>query len=66
MKNIYKNLIAGLFLFTETMAHAQTPGFDDDVQDVPIDNWIVPMLIVGILFVFWVVRNKQNTIKQNR
>ncbi len=66
MNKSYKNLIAALFLFIGTIAHAQTPGFTDDVQDVPVDNAVVPMLIVGILFVFWVVRNKQNTIKKNR
>ncbi len=59
MNKSYKNLIAGLFLFTETMAHAQTPGFDDDVQDVPIDNWIVPMFVLAAVVLFFVVRKKQ-------
>ena len=29
---------------------AQTPGFDDDVQDVPVNQWIIPMMVLGILF----------------
>ena len=38
---------------------AQTPGFDDDVQDVPIDNWIVPMFVLAAVVLFFVVRKKQ-------
>jgi hypothetical protein len=59
MNRTYKNLIAALFLFIGTIAHAQTPGFDDDVQDVPIDNWIVPMFVLAAVVLFFVVRKKQ-------
>lgn len=64
MNRTYKNLIAALFLFIGTIAHAQTPGFTDDVQDVPIDSWILPMLLMGMLLILLVARNKQNTIKK--
>ena len=66
MNRTYKNLIAALFLFIGTIANAQTPGFTDDVQDVPIDSWILPMLLMGMLLILLVARNKQNTIKKNR
>ena len=42
---------------------AQTPGFTDDVQDVPIDNWILPMLLVGAGIVFFYLKKKQTIIK---
>ena len=66
MNKSYKNLIAAMFLFIGTIANAQTPGFTDDVQDVPIDSWILPMLLMCMLLILLVARNKQNTIKQNR
>lgn len=59
MKRTYKNLIAALFLFMETITQAQTPGFTDDVQDVPIDNWVVPMFVLGAVVLFFVARKKQ-------
>jgi hypothetical protein len=66
MNKSYKNLIAALFLFIGTIAHAQTPGFTDDVQDVPIDSWMLPMLLMGMLLILLVVRNNQKKIKKNR
>ena len=66
MKTMYKKWIVILTLFLVSIANAQAPNFNDDVQDVPVDNGVVPMLIVGILFVFWAVRIKHNTIKQNK
>lgn len=63
---MYKKWIVILTLFLVSIANAQAPNFNDDVQDVTVDNGVVPMLIVGILFVFWAVRIKHNTIKQNK
>ncbi len=37
---------------------AQTPGFDDDVQDVPVNNWIVPMAILGLIMVYFFIKKK--------
>ena len=44
---------------------AQTPGFDDDVQDVPIDNynWIIPVTVIGIGFLRFHLRKQQPQIK---
>jgi hypothetical protein len=63
---MYKKWIVILTLFLVSIANAQAPNFNDDVQDVPVDNGVVPMLIVGILIVFQAVRIKHNTIKQNK
>ncbi len=37
---------------------AQTPGFDDDVQDVPVDNWILPMALVGVCSMFYFIKKQ--------
>ena len=58
-------LLFGIVLFfsfsTQLMAQ---PGFDegDDVVDVPaapIDNWVYPMLFLGILLVYIVFKNNK-------
>ena len=59
MKKIHTYFLAALLLFVSTIANAQTPGFTDDVQDVPIDNWVVPMLVLGAVVLFFVARKKQ-------
>lgn len=42
---------------------AQTPGFDDDVQDVPVNQGIIAMAIIGIAFAFLLIRkNKRQTL----
>ena len=64
-----KILLLGIVFFSFSTQLLAQPGFDDDTVDVPaapIDEWVYPMFIIGILSVFWVVRIKQNTIKQNR
>jgi hypothetical protein len=41
-------------LFLTQFVQAQ-PVFDDgdDVQDVPIDNWLLPMGVLGILLLYY-------------
>lgn len=63
MKAIFKNLVVLVFLFTNTITNAQTPGFDDDVQDVPVDQWILPMFVIGALLMYFVIKRKQTLIK---
>ena len=41
---------------------AQTPGFDDDVQDVPVDNWIIPMTILGVALMYFFIKKKRPTL----
>jgi hypothetical protein len=38
---------------------AQAPVFDDDVQDVPINDWILPMMLLGVGFVFFYLQKKK-------
>lgn len=64
MKNI-KNNITRILLFTSTLATAQTP-FDDDVEDVPaapIDDWVLPAILITILLVFLFLKNQKNMKK---
>lgn len=47
-------------LFLVQFAQAQ-PGFDDgdDVVDVPaapIDQWLLPMFVLGLVLVYWYTR----------
>ena len=56
-----------VFLILTQVAQAQdVPTFDDDVQDVPvapIDHWIIPMLLLGIVGVFVYYQRQQKLIK---
>ena len=38
---------------------AQAPVFDDDVQDVPINDWILPMILLGVGIVFFYIKKRQ-------
>ena len=38
---------------------AQAPVFDDDVQDVPINDWILPMMLLGVGIVFFYLKKRQ-------
>lgn len=66
--NLPKSAIVTLLILnTSVNVFAQTPppspGFDEDVNDVattPIDNWVVPMLIVGISLLFYYYKKFQN------
>jgi hypothetical protein len=40
---------------------AQAPAFDDDVQDVPVDNWILPMALLGLGIMFFIINKKSQT-----
>ena len=37
---------------------AQTPDFVDDVQDVPVDNWVIPMAIIGVALMYFFIKKK--------
>jgi hypothetical protein len=53
--------IAIVLLQVQTL-FAQTPGFDDDVQDVPVNNWIVPMTILGLTIVYFFIKKKSQVV----
>lgn len=47
-----------IILFQMQTLFAQTPGFDDDVQDVAIDIWIVPLMLLGIGMILFAINKK--------
>lgn len=62
MKTKFRFCLLLLLLVAGGFVHAQTPGFDDDVQDVPVHQGIVPMVFVGALLISIIVyKNKFNT-----
>ena len=52
--------IAIVLLQVQTL-FAQAPAFDDDVQDVPVDNWILPMALLGLGIMFFIINKKSQT-----
>lgn len=51
-----------------TLAQVQTivaqaaPTFEDDVQDVPVDTWIIPMALLGLGIMFYFITKKSQTL----
>jgi cytochrome bd-type quinol oxidase subunit 2 len=41
---------------------AQTPDFVDDVQDVPVDNWVIPMAIIGVALMYFFIKKKRQSL----
>ena len=65
LKNIRLFLL--FFLLIAVSANAQTPPpFPDDVDDVapvvPIDGWIIPVIVLGSILGFYIIRR---SIKEN-
>ena len=63
MKMKYKYWMVPLLLVVCSFTHAQTPGFDDDVQDVPINQWVIPMMFLGLLIAVYTVKKTIYTNK---
>ena len=62
--NFIKYQLVLVFVLLTQLAQAQTdaPTFDDDVQDVqvaPIDHWIIPVMVVGLLVLFRFYQKQQ-------
>ena len=59
MKTTKKIQLAVLVTLTQVQfIVAQTPTFDDDVQDVPVDNWVIPMTILGVALMYFFIKKK--------
>jgi hypothetical protein len=62
----YITKIAFVILVTlaqiQTVVAQSTPTFDDDVQDVPVDTWILPMALLGISIMFFIIKNKSQIV----
>ena len=71
MKNInFKNIpfqIILAFLFVTQWVQAESGfGFEDDVQDVheaPIDNYMIPAIVVMVLFGLYIIYKRDRQIK---
>jgi hypothetical protein len=60
MKQFTKKVLAIVITMVQIQSlNAQTPGFDDDVQDVPVDQGILFLTIFGIAFAAMVVKKTQ-------
>jgi len=57
MRNL-KYQITLVLVFVLQFAQAQ-PTFNDDTQDVPVDDWVVPMLIAGIGIGYYFILKKK-------
>jgi hypothetical protein len=54
-----------VLLFLVQFAQANPPVFDDDVDDVapaPIDDWILPMAIIGIVVMYYFIKKKRQSL----
>jgi hypothetical protein len=57
-----------VLLFLVQFAQANPPGFGDggdDVEDVapaPIDDWILPMAIIGIVVMYYFIKKKRQSL----
>ncbi len=57
MKNIAKlKYSVALVLFTVTLQAQET--FPDDVQDVPVNDYIPALLILAIATAYWILKPK--------
>jgi len=71
MKNInFKNIpfkIILAFLFVTPWVQAESGlGFDDDVQDVPatpINDYMIPVIVVMVLFGLYIIYKRERQIK---
>lgn len=59
---ISKTVYSFVFILTMNLANAQE-NFPDDTQDVPIDNWIIPMYILGIALIYNFLKKKKQTLE---
>jgi hypothetical protein len=61
MKNITKiKYSLALVLFSVTLQAQES--FPDDTQDVPVDNWLIPMAILGIALMYFFIKKKRPSL----
>ena len=48
-----------LFLVALTINAQET--FPDDVNDVPIDNWVIPIAALGVVLMYLYIRMKRQS-----
>lgn len=63
MNSLNKITWSLLFIFQTLVIQAQS--FDDDVQDVqdmPVDNWRIPMVILGVILIYFFIKKKRQSL----
>lgn len=61
MKTTIKLLVIIFLLFNNTLIFAQAPldPGQDPGQTVPINDYIIPMIVLGIVLSFFLLKNKK-------
>lgn len=59
MKMKCKYWLVVLFLMINTFIYAQAPDFNDDVQDVPVNQYLYIFLIVGLGLGYYFLKRKK-------
>jgi hypothetical protein len=71
-KSLLKFIVCNLFVLSSWSALAQFPGSEDSSgtgnlestdSQAPISDYLIPMLVVGVLFGFYIYKKKLNSIK---
>ena len=55
---ISKTVYSFVFILTMNMANAQE-NFPDDTQDVPVNDYLIPMLVLGIVLGFFLFKKRK-------
>jgi hypothetical protein len=62
MKNINKiKYSLALVLFSVTLQAQES--FPDNVNDVPIDDWVIPVALSGIIIMYFLTKRKKKPTK---
>jgi hypothetical protein len=69
-KSLLKFIVCNLFVLSSWSALAQFPGSENTSGNLessdapaPISEYIIPMLVVGVLFSFYIYKKKLTSIK---
>ena len=62
MKNTAK-IIYSIALVLVTFSLQAQETFPDDVNDVPIDDWVIPVALAGITSMYFLTKRKKEPTK---
>ena len=62
MKNNSKKIYSLAFVLVCGLLQAQE-SFPDDVQDLPVNDYLIPMLVLGIAIGFLLLRKRTAIVK---
>ena len=70
-KSLLKFIVSILLIISSLNLSAQTPGTENtsgtgnlENPDVPINDFLIPMLVVGIIISFYLINKKPASIKK--